>query len=143
MLHLVSTIIVYFSVVFCLINFKIQLEYVEPTYNKSKNNEMSQNMNGECTNGKIDVKQKYEKVNNEKDTIYDKNHKNIVKNKTNKKDGYKNETIMIKDNDNKNTNLKCKHASDNKIVNAKYDVNKNGPVARNYDKDMVGSIQND
>ena len=50
---------------------------------------------------------------------------------------------MIKDDDNKNTNLKCKHASDNKIVNSKYDVNKNGPVARNYDKDTIGSVQND
>ena len=36
-------------------------------------------MNGECSKGKTDVKQKHEQVNNQKDTMYDKNHKNIVK----------------------------------------------------------------
>ena len=109
-------------------------------YKKYINNKISQNKNGECTNSKTDVKGKHEQVNTQKNTMDDKNHKNVVK-KNNTKYGYKNETIMIKDDYNKNTKLKCKHASINEIVNAKYDVNKNGPVARDYGKHTIGSMQ--
>ena len=55
---------------------------------------------------------------------------------------YKNKVIMRKDDSDENTKLKCEDKIDNKIVNIKYGMKKNGRIVREYNKDTIEGMQN-